>query len=231
MHSSAIAQDWGSASPAVLAAMSRSLSAEAEVLTALPSHIDLGALNEAVVRLSRASLVVTCASGSSGYAAAKFAHSLCCVERAAKFMPPSDAIHGGMGCIHAGERGRHPKATGNRSSPSRSASCLRNTYGPHRAQAIGDLTHGPFLSSWKQWRRDLVRRSISIRRLNMTLPGIVSEDSIAQGGAPRRNRGQAPDRQRPDFGSARLHPIGIDAKNTNLLRSIICTATFTEWTR
>ena len=103
MHSSAIAQDWGSASPAVLAAMSRSLSAEAEVLTALPSHIDLGALNEAVVRLSRASLVVTCASGSSGYAAAKFAHSLCCVERAAKFMPPSDAIHGGMGCIHAGD--------------------------------------------------------------------------------------------------------------------------------
>jgi len=83
--------------------MSRSLSAEAEVLTALPSHIDLGALNEAVVRLSRASLVVTCASGSSGYAAAKFAHSLCCVERAAKFMPPSDAIHGGMGCIHAGD--------------------------------------------------------------------------------------------------------------------------------
>jgi len=83
--------------------MSRSFSAEAEVLTALPSHIDLGALSEAVGRLSRASLVVTCASGSSGYAAAKFAHSLCCVERAAKFMPPSDAIHGGMGCIHAGD--------------------------------------------------------------------------------------------------------------------------------
>lgn len=103
MHTSATLQGGGPADRAVVSAMSRSLSAEAEVLTALGGHVDLGALNEAVVRLSNAPLVVTCASGSSGYAAAKFAHSLCCVERTAKFMPPYDAIHGGMGCIHAGD--------------------------------------------------------------------------------------------------------------------------------
>ena len=46
---------------------------------------------------------MTCGSGSSGYAAAKFAHSLCCVEKPAKFLPPSEAIHGGVGAISAGD--------------------------------------------------------------------------------------------------------------------------------
>ena len=40
---------------------------------------------------------MTCASGSSGIAAKKFAHSLCCIERGAMFMPPCEAVHGGLG--------------------------------------------------------------------------------------------------------------------------------------
>ena len=47
--------------------------------------------------------VITCASGSSGIAAMKLAHSLCCIEQPAKFMPPSEAIHGGLGCVQPGD--------------------------------------------------------------------------------------------------------------------------------
>lgn len=41
--------------------------------------------------------IMTCASGSSGIAAKKLAHSLCCIERGAQFMPPCEAVHGGLG--------------------------------------------------------------------------------------------------------------------------------------
>lgn len=35
----------------------------------------------------------------SSVAAKKFSHSLCCVECPAKFVPPSEAVHGGMGAL------------------------------------------------------------------------------------------------------------------------------------
>jgi D-arabinose 5-phosphate isomerase GutQ len=41
--------------------------------------------------------IITCASGTSGIAAKKMAHSLCCVERDAFFMSPAAAVHGGLG--------------------------------------------------------------------------------------------------------------------------------------
>lgn len=47
--------------------------------------------------------IMTCASGSSGIAAKKFAHSLCCIERGAMFMPPSEAVHGGLGGLKNGD--------------------------------------------------------------------------------------------------------------------------------
>lgn len=37
--------------------------------------------------------------GTSGAAAKKIAHSLCCVERPACFLNPSDAVHGGLGLL------------------------------------------------------------------------------------------------------------------------------------
>lgn len=44
-------------------------------------------------------MTVTTACGSSGFAAQKFAHALCCVEKPAKFVPPGEAVHGGMGAL------------------------------------------------------------------------------------------------------------------------------------
>jgi KpsF/GutQ family protein len=43
--------------------------------------------------------VVTSGCGTSAAAAKKIAHSLCCVERPAFFVSPSDAVHGGLGAV------------------------------------------------------------------------------------------------------------------------------------
>ena len=58
---------------------------------------------KAVDALANCPRVMTCASGSSGVAAKKFAHSLCCIERGAMFMPPSEAVHGGLGGLKKGD--------------------------------------------------------------------------------------------------------------------------------
>lgn len=77
----------------------KALAIEADALATLADRADVPALEAAVDALVSAAFVTTCASGSSGFAAAKFAHSLCCIERPAKFMPPSEAVHGGLGAV------------------------------------------------------------------------------------------------------------------------------------
>jgi len=41
--------------------------------------------------------------GTSGAAARKIAHSLCCIERPAFFLSPADAVHGGLGAVQPGD--------------------------------------------------------------------------------------------------------------------------------
>jgi D-arabinose 5-phosphate isomerase GutQ len=76
---------------------------EAKAVSDVASWLDEPAFALAVDALCRCGKIITCASGSSGFAAMKFAHSLCCVERPAKFMPPSEAVHGGLGCVQEGD--------------------------------------------------------------------------------------------------------------------------------
>lgn len=59
--------------------------------------MDMEAFGRAVDALAKCPRIMTCASGSSGIAAKKFAHTLCCIERGAQFMPPFEAVHGGLG--------------------------------------------------------------------------------------------------------------------------------------
>lgn len=54
---------------------------------------------KALELLVQSPMTVTTACGSSGFAAQKFAHALCCVEKPAKFVPPAEAVHGGMGAL------------------------------------------------------------------------------------------------------------------------------------
>ena len=82
--------------------MKNSLLAEKRALELLYRDFDEAAFAKALELLKNSSLTVLSACGSSGFATKKFAHSLCCVECPAKFGPPSEAVHGGMGALQKG---------------------------------------------------------------------------------------------------------------------------------
>ncbi len=77
----------------------RSLEIEKSAVAVVKDMLDPVAFGCAVDVLARVPRIMTCASGSSGIAAKKFAHSLCCIERGAMFMPPCEAVHGGLGAL------------------------------------------------------------------------------------------------------------------------------------
>ncbi len=76
-----------------------SVEREREAVENALSRISEEDFGRAVDLLANCPRIMTSASGSSGIAAKKFAHSLCCIERGAMFMPPCEAVHGGMGGI------------------------------------------------------------------------------------------------------------------------------------
>lgn len=80
-------------------AAKHSLITESESITDILSYMNWNAFDKAVNILIRSDRVMTTASGTSGIAAKKFAHSLCCVEIGAMFMPPCEAMHGGLGAL------------------------------------------------------------------------------------------------------------------------------------
>lgn len=75
----------------------KSFKIESKAISDITTYLDIEAFKKAISALISCRKVITCGSGSSGIAAKKFAHSLCCVERDAFFMPPAEAIHGGLG--------------------------------------------------------------------------------------------------------------------------------------
>lgn len=76
-----------------------SLEIETKAVADVLSTLDEEAFAKAVDLLSNADRIITSASGSSGVAAKKFAHTLCCIERPAQFLPPCEAMHGGLGAV------------------------------------------------------------------------------------------------------------------------------------
>ena len=81
----------------------KSIGIESKAVSDIIDYLDEDRFYEAVKVLSNCPKIITCASGSSGIAAKKFAHSLCCIERNAQFLSPAEAIHGGMGCMKKGD--------------------------------------------------------------------------------------------------------------------------------
>ena len=82
--------------------MKNSLLAEKAALELLYRDFDEAAFTKALELLKSSAVTVLSACGSSGFATKKFAHSLCCIECPAKFVPPSEAVHGGMGMLKGG---------------------------------------------------------------------------------------------------------------------------------
>lgn len=81
----------------------KSICIEREAIADILEYFDEERFYEAVKVLSNCPKIITCASGSSGIAARKFSHSLCCIERNAQFLSPAEAVHGGMGCMKKGD--------------------------------------------------------------------------------------------------------------------------------
>lgn len=80
-----------------------SLTIEAKAVGDMLPTVKSEAFLKAVTVLSECDRVITGASGSSGVAAKKFAHTLCCIERPAQFLPPCEAMHGGLGAVQRGD--------------------------------------------------------------------------------------------------------------------------------
>ena len=80
-----------------------SLKIESKAISDIIEYLDIESFSKAVDVLGTCPKIITCASGSSGIAAKKFSHSLCCIERNAQFLSPAEAVHGGMGCIKKGD--------------------------------------------------------------------------------------------------------------------------------
>ncbi len=81
----------------------KSLEIERDAIGDIINYLDVDAFSKAVDALANCNRIMTCASGSSGIATKKFAHSLCCIELNAMFMPPSEAVHGGLGGLKKGD--------------------------------------------------------------------------------------------------------------------------------
>lgn len=81
----------------------KSLEIECQAIADILEYLDVESFVRAVDVLSTCPKIITCASGSSGIAAKKFAHSLCCIERNAQYLSPAEAVHGGLGCVKKGD--------------------------------------------------------------------------------------------------------------------------------
>ena len=76
---------------------------EAKVILDTAAGMDWKAFSDAVGLLSRAERIAVSGCGHSGIACRHFAHSLCCIERPARFLSPSEAVHGATGFLQAGD--------------------------------------------------------------------------------------------------------------------------------
>lgn len=76
---------------------------EAESLRATGEVLDRTEFEKAVEVLASAERIAASGCGHSGIACRHFAHLCCCIERPARFLSPSEAVHGGLGYICPGD--------------------------------------------------------------------------------------------------------------------------------
>ena len=76
---------------------------ESDAIAKAAAHIDREAFARAVDALGRAERIAASGCGHSGIACMHFAHSMCCIERPARFLSPSEASHGASGFLKAGD--------------------------------------------------------------------------------------------------------------------------------
>lgn len=76
---------------------------EAECLLHAPEVIDEKQFSQAVKLLAYADRIGASGCGHSGIACQHFVHLMCCIERSARFIYPSEALHGAVGYLKEGD--------------------------------------------------------------------------------------------------------------------------------
>ncbi len=74
-------------------------SIESESILKTAEAVDPVEFEKAVVALAGAERIAAAGCGHSGIACQHFAHLMCCIERPARFIYPSEAVHGGLGYL------------------------------------------------------------------------------------------------------------------------------------
>ena len=87
----------------IMEAAKNAFQIEADCLKEAFSHIDADAFTRAVESLASAPRIAASGCGHTGIACQHFAHLMCCIERPARFLSPSEAVHGAMGFLLRGD--------------------------------------------------------------------------------------------------------------------------------
>lgn len=87
----------------ILKAAKETFEFQAECLRLVFDRIDKTAFLKAVDALEAAPRIAVSACGHSGIASQHFAHLMCCIGRPARFIYPSEAIHGALGFVQPGD--------------------------------------------------------------------------------------------------------------------------------
>jgi len=76
---------------------------QADCLKDAFSHIDEAQFSRAVEMLAGATRIAASGCGHTGIACQHFTHLMCCIERPARFISPSEAVHGATGYLQKGD--------------------------------------------------------------------------------------------------------------------------------
>ena len=87
----------------IMTDVSAAYAAEAESIRLTGEAMDPAAFQNAVMLLAGAERIGASGCGHSGIACQHFCHLMCCIERPARFIYPSEAVHGATGYLQKGD--------------------------------------------------------------------------------------------------------------------------------
>ena len=76
---------------------------EKECIEKMEDYFDASAYSKAVELLKYAPRIAATGCGHSGIMCRHFAHLMCCIDKPARFLSPSEAVHGGSGFLQSGD--------------------------------------------------------------------------------------------------------------------------------
>ena len=76
---------------------------EKECIEKMEDYFDASAYSKAVELLKNAPRIAATGCGHSGILCRHFAHLMCCIDKPARFLSPSEAVHGGSGFLQSGD--------------------------------------------------------------------------------------------------------------------------------